>query len=184
MMRSGLFERFRPGFVVMGLVAVMSGSFATSAAAQGSRQERPSRAEMESQFRERFQADVRRRLGLTEAQSNAVQAIVEDMQSDRRTLAMREVRLQRRMASDTTMTEAQSEVALDELVAIKREESRLMTVETARLRDVLPAAKVIAFYQLREEMGRRIRTLRGGGAEWGGGMPRPNPVLGASFGLL
>ncbi len=133
------------------------------------RDDRPSRAEMERQFRQQFQAAVRRSLSLSEAQSNAVQAIVDDMQDDRRRLAAREYRLQRKLRSDSVLTAAESTAALNELVAIQQEEARLMTLETTRLRGALSDAKVLAFYDLREAMGRRIQNLRRGGGERGGG---------------
>lgn len=155
----------------LGFAVLLSMTVPVATHAQDERQDRPSREEMERQFRQRFQADVRRELNLTEQQSNAVQAIVDGMQTDRRTLAMREFRLQRLMRSDSVvLTQAQASSALDELVAIKQEEARLMSMETVRLRRVLPDAKVIEFYQLREEMGRRIQNVRRGGGERGGGM--------------
>ena len=133
------------------------------------RDDRPSRAEMERRFRQQFQATVQRALSLTDEESRAVQQIVDDMQEERRTLAVREFRLQRKLRSDSVLTAAESTAALDELIAIQQEEARLMRVETTRLRGVLSDTKVLALFDLREAMGRRIQNLRRGGGDDRGG---------------
>jgi hypothetical protein len=110
-----------------------------------------------------FRTLVGTELGIDSVTTGALFAVVGEMQEERRALQMREFALDRRLrGTGVYLSDEQSAAALDEFIAIKREELRLLEVEHQRLDAVLSAPQLLRFYALRDEMGERIRRLRGG----------------------
>lgn len=185
---------FRPTLAVLAapaLVALVSlGAFASGLEAQQPRrpgaraQERP---QLERQLRQRFQQMVARELGLGEDQAVALDAAVAEFQEPRAELARRQIELRRRMTgTGALLSEDEAVAVLDEILAVKEEEARLMAEEQTRLLQVLSPPQVVRFHMLREQLANRIRQLRenrrggGGPGAWPtGGTPGIWPVLGS-----
>ncbi len=121
------------------------------------------RAQIEQRIMAQFRTLVGTELGIDSATTDAVFGVVAEMQEERRALQMRELALDRRLrGTGVFLSDEQSAEALDEFIAIKREELRLLEAEHVRLGEVLEPPQLLRFYSLREEMGERIRRLRGG----------------------
>lgn len=121
------------------------------------------RAQIEQRILSQFRVLVQRELGVDSATVDDLFGVVESMQEERRGLRTREMRLERRLdGTGIYLSEEQSIEALEEFLAIKREELRLVELEHERLEAVLEPGQLLRFYTLREQMGERIRRLRGG----------------------
>jgi hypothetical protein len=121
------------------------------------------RAQIEQRIMAQFRSLVGTELGIDSVTSDVLFAVVGEMQEERRALQMRELRLDRRLrGTGVYLSEEQSGEALEEFIAIKREELRLLEAEHGRLGEVLSPPQLLRFYALRDEMGERIRRLRGG----------------------
>lgn len=121
------------------------------------------RTQIERRIMSQFRSLVRRELGIDSATTDALFGVVEAMQEERRALRIREIGLERRLSgTGVYLSEEQSIAALDEFLALKREELRLLEAEHARLEAVLAPGQLLRFYVLRDQMGERIRRLRGG----------------------
>ena len=139
------------------LVALLAPEMAVAQRPQGGR----NRPDMERQLRERFEAMVQRELGLGDEQAAVLREAVAEFQEDRGALAQRQRELQRRLRSTgSILSEDEARSVLDELVAVKQEEVRLLELEQARLLEVLSPQQLVRFYTLREQLGARIRQLR------------------------
>lgn len=172
--------RVTRGLTLLGLLALLPLP-GPAEAQQQRRQQRPPRAEMEAQVRERFQRMVWRELGLSEEQGQALAAAVEEFQEPRRELAQRQRMLQRRMAgTGALLSETEARGVLDEIVAVRQAEVDLVRRERERLLEVLEPPQLVRFYTLRDRFGARIRELR----EGGGGGPGGPPGGGGGTGLL
>jgi hypothetical protein len=121
------------------------------------------RSQIEQRIMAQFRTLVGTELGIDSVTAGALFAVVGEMQEERRALQMRESALNRRLrGTGVYLSDQQSAEALDEFIAIKREELRLLEAEHVRLGEVLSPPQLLRFYSLREEMGERIRRLRGG----------------------
>lgn len=159
------------GLTLLGLLALLPLP-GPAEAQQQRRQQRPPRAEMEAQIRQRFQRMVWRELGLDQEQGQALAAVVEDFQEPRRELAQRQRMLQRRMSgTGALLSESEARSVLDELVAVREAEVELIRNERERLLEILEPPQLVRFYMLRERFGARIRALREGGGPGPGGPP-------------
>ena len=122
------------------------------------------RAQLERRILAQFAQLVQTELGLDSAATAGLFVVVEEFGDERRALQVREAALNRRLrGTGVYLSEEQSAAALQEFVEIKREELALLEAEHARLTEVLPAPQLLRFYTLREQMGERIRRLRGEG---------------------
>lgn len=154
----------RIGMVTGLLLALVVGSAGALAAQQGPPQRGPiDREQVERRIMAQFRTLVERELGTDSVTTSALFEVVGELQDERRALQMREFRLQRRLGgTGVYLSEEQSAEALEEFMALKREELRLLEIEHERLSEVLTPPQLLRFYVLREEMGERIRRLRGG----------------------
>lgn len=153
-----------PGPVAGLLLALALGVAAPLAAQQDPPRRGPiDREQVERRIMAQFRGLVERELGTDSATTSALFEVVGDMQEERRALQMREFRLQRRLGgTGVYLSDEQSAEALEEFMSLKREELRLLEVEHERLSEVLAPPQLLRFYVIREEMGERIRRLRGG----------------------
>lgn len=138
-------------------------------------QQRPGRMEMEAQVRERFQRMVFRELGLTEEQGEAMAAVVAEFQEPRQELNRRQRALEQRMSgTGALLSESEARSVLEELVAVREQEVRILREEQDRLLEILTPPQLVRFYTLREQFAARIRQMRSnrpGGPPMGGGAP-------------
>lgn len=139
------------------IVAASSLGSAGPAAAQ----ERPGRDRLEAEIRARFNAVVKRELGLEDGTLARLDAELETLQEDRRELGARQRQLRRRMASTgTLLSDEQARSVLDELVTVQEAELALLRREQERLLQVLTPPQLVRFYTLRERFADRVRELR------------------------
>jgi Spy/CpxP family protein refolding chaperone len=69
---------------------------------------------------------------------------------------------------------AEARELLDRMQELREEETRLSEREQTQLLEFLTPGQVLRFQALREEMGQRIRRLRGGGPGGPGGSVGPS----------
>lgn len=154
--------RWRIGLVVTALFAI----FAVGAVAQEPR-ERPERdrSQMEQRIRAQMARMIKERLELTDEQFESLGEVTRGFEQRRRAL-FREEQATRRRAEALVLEGAQDEeaarVLLERVAELRRNELALFEEEQAALLEILPAHKVLQLQSLREEMGRRIRSLRRG----------------------
>jgi Spy/CpxP family protein refolding chaperone len=146
------------------------------------------RPELERRVRARFGEMVRQRLDLTDEQAQRLGETVQGFQEDRRRLFREEQALRRRVEAlvleggDDTAETAEARELLDRMQGLREEEARLSASEQERLLEVLTPLQVLRFQALRDEMGRRIRSLRGGGSGGSDGPGGPGgPPGGGAF---
>jgi len=174
----------RPGFVLL-LVAI-SGAAPVSAQRDGGRAgPRPERAELEQRMRAQMGRMVQEQLGLTDAQLSQLETLSQRFDARRRDLAEREFETRRRVeqiANGADASQDEARALLTRVSDLRLEEARLFGEEQAAFLEVLTPKQAIGLQELREDLGRRIRTLRGG--ERGDGPERrrrPDGRIGAQF---
>lgn len=165
----------RTGRVLLLLALAAAGGAPLSAQRMPGRM-RQDRAELERRVRARFGEMVRERLGLTDGQSRQLGETVQSFQEDRMRLFREEQAARKRV--DALMLEGgdDTEEARDLLTRmqeLREEEARLTATEQEKLLEFLTPVQVLRFQALREEMGQRIRRLRGGGPGGAGGPGGP-----------
>lgn len=177
--RSGYLWRF---FVV---VAVTVATLAAPLEGQERRGRRGAPQDRE-QIQERIRAEMARmiqeRLGLTDDESARLGEVMDRFQEQRRELWRSEQATRRRV--EALMLEggddpAEARDLLGRLVELRAEESRLFASEQEALLEVLTPTQVLRLHAVREQMGRRIRELRG---RRGGGPPDGPALRGFGFG--
>lgn len=157
-----------PAAATAALVAMVAGAPVALDAQVGERQ--LDRGQLERRVMMQFQQSVRRELALDSATAVALFEEVDAMSDERSALQRREAALGRQLrGTGVYLSETQSIEALEEFIAIKREEVRLLEVEQERLGAILSPPQLLRFYTLREELGQRIRRLRQGVNSRGGG---------------
>ena len=115
--------------------------------------------------RARFGQMVRERLGLDDTQSQRLSEIVEGFQAERRSLGREDRAVRARMQAVLLEDGSSDEEALELLARMQElrlEEARLFQAEQDALMEVLTPSQVLRFHALRDQMGQRIRQLRGG----------------------
>jgi Spy/CpxP family protein refolding chaperone len=157
-----------------------------SAHAQRRRGDPPDRAQIEQRVRAQMGRMMQERLGLDEAQVASLSEVVQAFEGRRRELAQREQATRRRVdelteADDGNDAEALRLVRLQ--VELRVEEAQLFGSEQDALLEVLTPRQVLELQELRDDLGRRIRALRGGGRgpssdDRRGPGPRPDGRIG------
>lgn len=143
----------------------------------------PDRAELERRVRARFGQMVQQRLGLTDDQATRLGETVQSFQEDRMRLVREEEAVRKRVEAlllEGGEDQAQARELLGRMNELHAREAQLSESEQAKLLEVLTPVQVLQFQALREEMGQRIRRLRGGGPPGSGGGP-PGPGGGMEF---
>lgn len=164
------------GRLLLLLALTAAGGAPLSAQRMQGRAGQQDRAELERRVRARFGEMVKQRLGLTDEQAERLGQTVESFQQDRMRLFREEQAVRKRV--EALMLEGGDDAAearelLDRLQALHEEETRLSAGEQAKLLEILTPMQVLRFQALREEMGQRIRRLRGGGPGGPGGPGQP-----------
>ncbi len=132
------------------------------------------RAEMERRIQARFDNMVREDLNLGEDQWRQLQEAVEDFrvrrldfsQSERNTRAR--VRRFGGPGGGRDLTEQEASEILAEMLELSSEEATLFREEQEAFLQILSAPQVVRFIVMRQQLGDRIRVLRGGGGPAGG----------------
>jgi hypothetical protein len=126
------------------------------------------RGQLERGVQVRFGEIVREELGLSPEEHQGLAEIVQSFQPQRQEIALRQAELQRRMMLPVTLEDEAAAVdLLTRMIETKQMEVQLLREEQEALLQALTPAQVARFFQLREELGNRVRRLRGRGV---GGM--------------
>lgn len=132
------------------------------------------RARLEERIRARMGEIIRERLGLTEAEEQALSGVVQEYERRRRAL-LGEERAAREeveaLVKGSGEDPARAEELLQRIVTLRQREAELFREEQERLLQILTPSQVLELHHLRMEIGRRIRSLRGG-REGGADRPR------------
>ena len=130
---------------------------------RGSRGERD-REELMERIRARMAAMIQDRLELSDEESASLSVIVQDFERRRIALARQE-RETRRQVEELDLSNPDDSGAaalLEQMVELRRQEMLLYEEELDALLEVLTPSQVLELQSLRADMGRRIRSLRGG----------------------
>ncbi len=164
----------------LALAVLTTGTTAALAAQTPPPRDGRDRAQMEERIRAQMTRVIKERLDLTDEQSEELSELGADFMDRRRALFREEQETRRRMEG-LVLEEDPDEQEAAELLArvaeLRRQEVALFEEEQAALLEVLPAHKVLQLQAVREEMGRRIRSLRRGEGRRPGGertSPRGN----------
>jgi len=134
------------------------------------------RAEMELRVQARFDNLVREELGLGEDQWRQLQEAVADFSSRRVDFSQRELGTRARVgrlggpAGGRELTVQEASDILAEMLELSDAEATLFREEQEALLRILSAPQVVRYIVMRQQLGDRIRDLRGGG---GPGRGRP-----------
>ncbi|MFC1575824.1 Spy/CpxP family protein refolding chaperone [Gemmatimonadota bacterium] len=165
--------------VLAGLVALGPSLASAQGGPPGAGQRQ--RMELEQRLQARFGQTVRAQLALTPEQQLALQEVMQSFQVERQTLNRAQASLRYRLR-DPALQDLADEAArglLQEMIQLQERELALYRSEQEQLLQVLPPAKLIRFYRLREDLGQRVQEVRRGGGGGGpGGMSGPAGVIG------
>jgi Spy/CpxP family protein refolding chaperone len=129
------------------------------------------RAELEQRVRAQMARMMQERLELSEGVTAQLSAVVQQFHERRRALGRSELATRRRVEAlmlEGGEDEVEAQQLLDRMRDLQRQESALFEEELNALLEVLPPTKVLQFQTLREQMGRRIRSLGRGNGDRGG----------------
>ena len=130
-----------------------------------SRSDRPQdRQQMEQRFRRQMARMIEERLGLNDAESQALSEVIRGFEGRRLELRRVEMAVRRRVEAlmlEGGDDEAEADGLLSRMIELRAEEARLFAEEQAALLEVLSPVQILQLQSLREELGRRIRALRG-----------------------
>jgi len=122
------------------------------------------REEMEQRFRRQMGRMIQERLGLDDAQSEALSDVVRGFDGRRRELGRAEMAARRRVEAlllEGGQDDAEAQELLTRMIELRAEEAQLFALEQEALLEVLSPVQVLQLQSLREDLGRRIRSLRG-----------------------
>ncbi len=161
------------GLVVMALlVGLPEGLVAQRPGGGGGGQ----RAQMERRIQARFDNLVREELDLSDDEVQQLQDVVEDFRLQRLEFFQRERGSRRRIAglgagaAGEDLTDQEASEILAEMLELSGDEATLFREEQEAFLQILSAPQVVRFFVMRQRLGDRIRTLRGGGGP-GRGQP-------------
>jgi Spy/CpxP family protein refolding chaperone len=131
---------------------------------QGRRRE-VDRERLEQRIRAQMGRMVRERLGLDEEEATRLSAVVQDFDARRRALFVEEQATRRSVEAflnQGTDDEAQALVLIERVTELRLQEAQLFREEQEALLDVLTPTQLLELQDLRQDLGQRIRALRGG----------------------
>ncbi|HSH75771.1 MAG TPA: Spy/CpxP family protein refolding chaperone [Longimicrobiales bacterium] len=135
----------------------------------GRRGQVQNREQLEQRIREQMGRVMRERLGLDEEQAARLSEVVGDFDGRRRELVALEQATRRRVEAlilEGGSDQAEARTLIERMSALRLQEAELFEAEQEALLGVLSPAQVLRLHALRQELGQRIRALRGGrGAE-------------------
>ena len=123
------------------------------------------REQLEQRMRAQMGRMMRERLGLSEQQATRLAEVVQDFDGRRRDLFVLEQATRRRVEAlllEGGDDEQEAGELLARMAALRVQEAELFRAEQEALLDVITPAQVLRLQSLREDLGRRIRQLRGG----------------------
>ena len=166
--------RMTTGLLVLAVVLV---AFPAQSLGQVRQQQR--RGQLERGVQVRFGEIVRAELGLTAEEQLRLGEIVQRFQPQRQEIALRQAELRRRMMLPLTLEDEAAAVdLLTRMIEIREMELQLLGEEQEALLELLTPGQVARFFQLREEVGNRVRRLRGRGVGvMGGGVGGRGGIL-------
>ncbi len=126
------------------------------------------RAQMERRIQARFDNLVREELELGDDQVQQLQEVVEDFRQRRMEFSQRERSTRARIVGlgaggARELTEEEASDVLEEMLELSGDEATLFREEQEAFLQILSARQVVRFIVMRQQLGERIRTLRGGG---------------------
>ena len=130
---------------------------------------RGQRADMERRIQARFDNLVRQDLELSDDQVQRLQDAVEDFRGRRLEFSRSERNTRARVGrlgapgGGRDLTEQEASEILAEMLELSGREATLFREEQEALLQILSAPQVVRFIVMRQQLGDRIRTLRGGG---------------------
>ena len=136
----------------------------TGVQAQNRNDRSQDRQQMEQRFRRQTARMIQQRLGLDDVTSQALSEVIRGFDGRRRELGRAEMAVRRRVEALLLEGEedgAEAEELLERTIELRAEEARLFADEQEALLDVLRPVQVLQLQSLREDLGRRIRALRG-----------------------
>lgn len=155
---------FRPRGLVLAALTVLT-VMPLSAQDRRDRPHTPqAREQMEERFRARMGRMIQERLGLSDEGLASLQDVTESFQEQRRSLWRSEQATRRRVEAlmlEEGDDQAEARELLTRLTELRREESRLFEEEQEALLQVLTPMQVLELRALREQISRRMRSLRG-----------------------
>ncbi len=147
-------------------------------AQRGRRGGEQDREQLERRIRAQMGRMMRERLGLTEQEATDLAAVVQSFDERRRDLLRAEQATRRRVEALLLEGGGDGAEALDllnRMAELRAEEAGLFAEEQEALLGVLTPVQVLELHALREQIGRRIRALRGGRRDQGPGRRRGGP---------
>jgi len=123
------------------------------------------REELEQRIRAQMGRMMRERLGLDAETASALADVVQGFDGRRRELFQQEQATRRRVEAlllDGGDDQSEARALMDRMSELRLQEAELFAAEQEALLDVLTPVQVLQLQQLREDLGQRIRALRGG----------------------
>ena len=164
---TGLPHRVRRIAPLLALLAAVVAWPATAEGQQGPQGRRgdADRERLEQRIRAQTGRMIRVRLGLDEEEASRLETVVQDFDGRRREL-FREEQATRRSIEAFLRGAADDEVQARELIErvgeLRLQEAELFRQEQEALLDVLTPSQLLRLQELRQDLGQRIRSLRGG----------------------
>ena len=127
------------------------------------------RADMERRIQARFDNLVREELNLGDDQVEQLQDLVEDFRVRRMDFFQRERDSRRRIvglgatSAGPELSEQEASEILAEMLELSGDEATLFREEQEAFLQILSPPQVVRYIMMRQRLGDRIRTLRGGG---------------------
>jgi Spy/CpxP family protein refolding chaperone len=157
--------------IVLGLVAAapVEAQRGSSGRRGGGEQDR---AELEQRVRMQMGRMMERRLGLTQEQATALSDVVQGFDERRREMRRSEQAARRRVEAlllEGGEDDTEARELLARMADLRQQEAALFAEEQEALLDVITPIQVLQMQALREQIGQRIRALRGRGGGQGRG---------------
>jgi chromosome segregation ATPase len=161
-MRTPDARRRRIVVTAAGLMMLLAGAVPLMAQQSPDARDRADRTRLEERIRARIGQIMRERLELDSAEEATLSATVREFEGRRRELSATEREARRRIDEllEGQVPESEAEALLSRIVEVRAAEAELFREEQARLVEVLGPARVLEFYELRREIGQRIRAIR------------------------
>lgn len=159
MMRTTSLRRWMSTALLTVVVVVPAG-----AQAQNRGDRAPNREQMEQRFRRQTARMISERLGLDASASQALSEVIRGFEGRRRELGRAELAVRRRVEAlmlEGGDDEREAEALITRMIELRSEEASLFADEQRALLEVLSPGQVLQLQSLREDLGRRIRALRG-----------------------
>ncbi len=149
------------------LMTALLASGAEGLAAQRQGQQQGQRAQMERRIQARFDNLVREELDLSDDQVQQLQDVVQDFRQRRAEFARRERTSRSRIVGlgadgGRELTEQEASEVLAEMLELSGDEATLFREEQEAFLQILSPPQVVRFIVMRQQLGDRIRSLRGG----------------------